>query len=133
MLRDPRGRWVTQEFQVVLGSPESLDPRALEDHEACQAFGEQRDAGVPEDQMDQLESRGPGARRAPQDLRADRAHLDSRVQLANEATQGSEAFSASRAPQAPQASRASQENRALRDRKGQLVLQERWGPRGLQV
>lgn len=63
------------------------------------------------------------------DLGADLASLDNRVQLVSEATQVQEASVASLAPQALQVPRASQENRALRDLRGQLVLQERWDPR----
>lgn len=40
---------------------------------------------------------------------------------------------ASLVPQALQVPRASQENRALRDLRGQLVLQEKWGPRDRRV
>lgn len=115
---------------MVSGSPESLDPRALEDREARLACGEQRDAGVPEDWMDLLESKGPGARRALQDLGADRAHLDSRAQLESKASLAHEAFLASQVPRDPQAPRASQGNRALRDHRDQLALPEKWGPRG---
>lgn len=67
------------------------------------------------------------------DLGADLDSQDSRVQLVSEATQVQEASLAFLAPRALQVPRASQENRALRDLRGQLVLQERWDRRGHRV
>lgn len=55
------------------------------------------------------------------------------MQLVSEATQVQKASLASLVPQALQVPRASQENRALRDLRGQLVLQEKWGPRDRRV
>lgn len=55
------------------------------------------------------------------------------MQLASEATQVQKASLAFLVPQALQVPRASQENRALRDLRGQLVLQERWDPRDRRV
>lgn len=64
------------------------------------------------------------------DLGADLASQDSRAQLVSEATWVQEASLASLGPRVLQVPRASQENRDLRDLRGQLVLQERWDPRG---
>lgn len=67
------------------------------------------------------------------DLGADLASQDSRAQLVSEATWVQEASLASLGPRVLQVPRASQENRDLRDLRGQLVLQERWDPRGHRV
>lgn len=55
------------------------------------------------------------------------------MRLASEGTWVLEAFPVFQVLRARQAPRASQENRALKDRRDQLALQERWDPRGRRV